>query len=610
MPVAPYEALSTSDRWAPRRVADADATLADGWTRAGSPLASMTPPVDWDGLYPDNRSLRYHLQAWEPMALVLSAHQHTDDPRYRDFCLALALDWIAHHPEIDHDRGFAWYDMAVGLRAYRLGYLLDVVARDEQTADEVVETLVGSALMHAEALADERRFAAHSNHGLYQAAGQVALSKRFPELPGMGEAHAQGERRLAAMVRTQFAQDGVHREHSPGYHYLVLDTLERILHCGLLEDPEALAIAGRAEEALAWMVMPDRRIVPIGDTSDRTVRDEPFSTTGNQALLHVVSAGAEGRPPEHRLQAYRESGLVIMRDGWASTPEGFGARSYLAQIAGFHSRAHKHADDFSFVWFDQGRELLTDAGRYGYLGKLPADSELGRQGFTYSDPNRIYVESTVAHNTVEIDGRSHPRRDVVPYGSGLLEWGDDGELMHSVCAARFHGSVEHRRVLVLAPAAWLLVLDALDDEDATPRAYSQRFHLAPELEAEASGELVHARVAEDGTSALWIAPLLGGSRLDGPVRGRREPMLGFISRRAYEMIPAATTAFVADGAAAHRFATLLSLSDEPPAPDPASALDARGRTGTLAWRAGGARHVVRLGEDGDGRLVVSHETGP
>jgi hypothetical protein len=47
----------------------------------------------------------------------------------------------------------------------------------------------------------------------------------------------------------------------------------------------------------------------------------------------------------------------------------------------------------------------------------------------YSDPNRIYVETTRAHNTVEIDGLSHPRRNVQPYGSGLVGWGEQGELI-------------------------------------------------------------------------------------------------------------------------------------------------------------------------------------
>jgi hypothetical protein len=596
VPLAEYEALLSTDRWAPRRVREADLVLSEGWKRGTLPRVPLEPPVAWETVCASNRSWQYHLMAWEAMSLVLSAHQHLGDKRYVDYCLGLALDWIGCFPSPEVDRAFAWYDMAIGLRAYRLGYLLDVVARDPEYGDEAVERLMAAAETHAQTLLDEARFVSHTNHGLYQAAGQLALARRFPELPSMEATRRSGAERLAAMTRSQFAGDGIHREHSPGYHYLLLDTLERLLHCGLIEDPEVAEIARRAEEALAWLVMPDRRIAQIGDSSDRTVRDEPFNLTENRALRFVVSAGTEGRPPEHRLQAYPESGWIVMRSGWAGG-ERFGEASYLAQIAAFHSRAHKHADDFSFVWFDRGRELLVDSGRYGYLGRLDAGSELGRQGFMYADPNRVYVESTRAHNTVEIDGLSHPRR-VPPYGSGLVAWGERDGVMHSECFATFHETVGHRRILVFRPGSWLVVIDALADRRGRRRSFSQRFHFAPELAPAGDGEGVRAPLSGRDES-LWMVPLLAGVALDPVVRGREEPdMLGFVSREPFEMIPAATAAFQVDGRPAHVFATLLALGPEAPEPDAAACrLDADGRRGVLSWRQGGAADSLAL-DDG------------
>ena len=43
---------------------------------------------------------------------------------------------------------------------------------------------------------------------------------------------------VRALVRDHFTADGVHREHSPGYHYSVLTALQRILDAGLLGDKE------------------------------------------------------------------------------------------------------------------------------------------------------------------------------------------------------------------------------------------------------------------------------------------------------------------------------------------------------------------------------------
>jgi Heparinase II/III-like protein/Heparinase II/III N-terminus len=598
-PLSQYEALLSSDRWADRFLDEVELTLTEGWKRGGLPRVLVQPPVAWAELCASNRSWQFHLQAWEPMSLVLSAHQHLGEQRYIDYCLGLALDWIGQYPSPSVDGDFAWYDMAIGLRAYRLGYLLDVVSRDPEVDDESIAALAHAAVVHSQALAPEEGFRGHNNHGLYQAAGQVALARRFPELPTMGEALEQGQERLGRMVRAQFAEDGVHREHSPGYHYLLLDTLERLLACDLIEQAEIRELAGRAEEVLAWFSMPNRRIPMIGDTSVRILHHEPFATSANDALRFVATGGESGSPPENRLQAYPTSGYVVMRDRWPEGPDDFADCSYLIQIAAFHSYAHKHADDFSFVWYDRGMELVADSGRYGYLGQTEPKSELARQGFMYSDPNRVYVETTRAHNTVEIDGLSHPRRNVEPYGSGLVGWGEQGELMWSECCARFHETVEHRRLLVFRPGHWLVVVDALQDVEGDSHDYSQRFHFAPELTGTEHGARVELELPKR-SDRLHLLPLVKADRAPLVV-GQREPeLLGFVSRGAYEMLPAATTAYLTGGVPEATFATLLLLGEETPEADTGgNRLSRDGLEGELTWRTGAVRHELSFERRGD-----------
>ena len=200
-PLRQYEALLSSDRWADRFVDEVERTLTEGWKRGGLPRVKVEPPVAWGELCASNRSWQFHLQAWEPMSLVLSAYDHLGEQRYIDYCLGLALDWIAQYPSPAVDGDFAWYDMGIGLRAYRLGYLLDVVSRDPGVEDSSIEALAGAAVVHAQALAPEEGFRSHNNHGLYQAAGQVALASRFPELPTMGDGTGAGS--------------GAAREHDP-----------------------------------------------------------------------------------------------------------------------------------------------------------------------------------------------------------------------------------------------------------------------------------------------------------------------------------------------------------------------------------------------------------
>ncbi len=598
-PLIPYEALLSSDRWADRFVEEVDRTLTEGWKRGGLPRVRVEPPVAWSELCASNRSWQFHLQAWEPMSLVLSAYDHLGEQRYIDYCLGLALDWIAQYPSPAVDGDFAWYDMAIGLRAYRVGYLLDVVSRDPEVADSSIVALAEAAVVHALALAPEEGFRAHNNHGLYQAAGQVALACRFPELPAMGEALEQGHERLRRMIRAQFAEDGVHREHSPGYHYLLLDTLERLLVCDLIEDPEVRELGRRAEEVMAWFTMPNRRIPMIGDTSARVVHHEPFDTSSNDALRFVATGGESGSPPKNRLQAYPTSGYVVMRDRWPKGPDRYDDCSYLMQIAAFESYAHKHADDFSFVWYDRRMELVVDSGRYGYLGQTKPNSELARQGFMYSDPNRVYVETTRAHNTVEIDGLSHPRRNVEPYGSALVGWGEQGELIWSECCARFHETVEHRRLLVFRPGRWLVVVDALRDLDGKSHEYSQRFHFAPELTGTEHGARVEFELPKR-SDRLHLLSLVDADR-SPLVVGQEEPeLLGFVSRHAYKMFPAPTTAYLARGVPDAAFATLLLLGEGPPAADSGrNQVGLDGRDGEFNWRTEGVRHELSFARRAD-----------
>src|SRR5690606_34472131 len=71
----------------------------------------------------------------------------------------------------------------------------------------------------------------------------------------------------ARMLDQQFTPEGVHREHSPDYHRMVLDTLNGLIAVGPAEGAEARAEA--REAALAWFVYPSGKIVNFGETDSR-----------------------------------------------------------------------------------------------------------------------------------------------------------------------------------------------------------------------------------------------------------------------------------------------------------------------------------------------------
>ncbi len=65
----------------------------------------------------------------------------------------------------------------------------------------------------------EERIATHSNHGLFQMAGLIALVKSIPWLEKSAAGYIFAKELLLKMLNEHFGGDGLHKEHSPEYHF-------------------------------------------------------------------------------------------------------------------------------------------------------------------------------------------------------------------------------------------------------------------------------------------------------------------------------------------------------------------------------------------------------
>jgi len=606
----PYERLfgPSAD---PRQVREeAERILERGWELPPYPPVRLDLEIPWDESARVSRSWSFHIHAWDPLEPLLLGYSQAGVEEWLRVALATALEWVHRFHDLESASDFAWYDVAVGVRGHRLAYLIDASARSTAVDDATLEILLESMTLHQEALACEERFSGHTNHGFFQAAGQLACAMRLPEVPGMRGAFEQARSRIYGMLDRQFTREGVHREHSPAYHLLVLKTLDEILRAGLLVDPTLQERRNAIEEALAWFVLPDGTLAMFGDTDQQKLAERyPIEEERcGAALRFVLSEGTRGRAPPDRVHGFVESGYFVARDRWPDAVGVRGRGSYLAQICGFHSRAHKHADDLSFVWYEDGGNLLVDAGRFGYLGRTAPESKEHAEGFWYSHPYRMYVESTRAHNAVEIDGRDYPRRGVKPYGSALRNWGTAEDVAFSEARVVHFGTIVHRRVIVFLPGEWLLIVDCLDDRQGLPHRFTQWFHFGPEVDVESErAGAIRARLRE----GRWLVgvPLLRGSVLKGPIRGQGEPEIqGWMSPGQEEITPCAAVAWEAEGVARHRFAALFQLGEE--GVQICDGIGTVGWNGRLrfGWTAAGTRHRVRVSRGGRWALRVRCET--
>jgi len=561
----------------------ADAVMADGFTYGGRPRFPLETPVDWSADPYRDRSWRFWLNGLEPLDDVLSLYARTGEARYLRFAVRLARDWLRQNPVSGGSNPFAWYDMAVGLRALKLAYLTDAAARDPQTEPDALAELLAGCWTHGWQLAQERNFNARTNHGIYQAAGLLALGQSSPELADAERWRALGTDRLRAMFAKCFSREGVHLEHSPGYHLSMTRLLVAMLESGLTADPALASLRGKAENALAWLVAPDGSLPMLGDSDSTRVRPGHLGFPDERIapeLAYVLTRGTDGSPPSGTYRVFPEAGFAVFRDGWPSARQNWQDSGYLIFAAGFHSRTHKHADDLTFEWWDGGRAIIVDSGRYGYY---------------YDDPWRIYCESTRAHNTVEIDRRdlSRDRRDA--FGSALTSWGaGEGAYFVSAEIDRSPGP-RHRRTLVWRPGKWLVVLDELDADRV--HDYRQWFHFHPDLSLtlhDASADLSLG----DGRS-LYLRPLLPSEAATATaVHGQEEPETqGWISRRHRTVEPNWALSYSASGERV-TLATLLFLGGSEPTVQTGQRA-ARVETGRVefTWRRDGATEgfVLRRG---------------
>lgn len=530
--------------------------LEDGWVfHPHPPVVFDGSPIDWDTLCRTNRTWEFRLHAWDFMAPVLRDYERNGDAEYLDWCRDIALSWVRRFTQGDAGGTMAWYDMSLGLRAPRLAYLIEALFLREEPWENIVE-LLGSVPRHQREFFADAAFNPRTNHGFYTAAGQLMFSRRLAGMRGMDVMEDQANERMAVVARTQFAADGGHLEHSPDYHRMLLGSFSTALASGLIVDAEIQTRVRKAEEALGWMIQPDGRLIQIGDSPARVMLKER-TTIENETTAFIVSGGKKGKPSAESIRVLPDSGYVFVRHPFPTAESDHRASSYLAFMAGFHSRAHKHADDLSFTWFDRGREILIDAGRYGYVDLLPQDSPQRLDGYYYGAPQRQFVESTRAHNTVEADGRDHVRRGRAPYGSAVREARQEG--------AHFliRGFVEHKgwtheRTLILSPGEWLLV----EDRVVGKHTYRSWLNLPSDLEPEevAPGRL-KVRWGTGGES-LWIEELSGAASI-APVIGGAGPLRGWRSEEDLSFEPSWSTGFATPKVGRHTFRTLLHFGESP-----------------------------------------------
>ncbi len=536
-------------------------------------------------------------QVWEisrlqHLTLLATAWFLTHDEPYACRVADQLRSWWRENPFLT---GVHWTSgIEIGIRLISLVWIRRLLDDWPGVADlfERDELAVQQIYWHQQYLAAfTSRGSSANNHVIAEAAGQLVASCAFPWFPQSQRWRGKSARLLEReLVRNTFPS-GIGRELASDYQCFVaeLGILAAVearasgyplsdaawQRLGAMVDSTAALLderlrpprQGDGDEGLALLLdapVPNRwpSLLALGevlfgrlDWWPRTVADAGSSIIG--ALTSTTPAIA-GRPAQ-RPSRFADAGVTVLRTTGGPAPEIWcrcdgGPHGFLS-IA-----AHAHADALSVEVRYGGVDILADPGTYCYHGE-PAW--------------RSYFRSTIAHNTVELDGRSQSSEggpflwlrhangreiDVLDAGE-VAEWTaeHDGYLSLDPPA-------QHRRSVRLDRTS--RSVDIVDQIDGGPHDVRLSFHLGPDVEAELDGSCAVLSWPGAVTPATARLELPTGLRWSLH-RGETDPILGWYSRGLGRRVPAGTLVGRGRSAPDAAFSTRLEFVDVGQAMTPA-----------------------------------------
>jgi hypothetical protein len=263
-----------------------------------------------------------------------------------------------------------------------------------------------------------------NTHLTGEALGLFYLGALLPEFKEAERWRKTGKRILLDQLPVHVKPDGVYFEQSSYYHRYTTDFYTHFL---ILSRANGETVPSEVEEKLQslidhlmYITRPDGTTPFFGD--DDGGRLLPLHPRPANDFRATLSTGAaifgrtdykfvasrvaeetlwllgpdvlrgldeiEERDPPRTSSAFEDGGYYIMRDGWSKEA------NYLLFDCGPHGTdncGHAHADALSFEMVANGRTSLVDPGTFTYTG---------------SKDLRSWFRSSLAHNTLTIDGAS------------------------------------------------------------------------------------------------------------------------------------------------------------------------------------------------------------
>ncbi len=410
------------------RVQDVVELEAKGF-RGRDDLGYIKLPIPWNLDTGGDRNLQLQLEIWWHAAPYFRDYLNHNNTRSVRKAFATADSWIRYY-QASQPNDLTWSDAVTGIRAYLIAVLLDAAySGDLQLTEAEYDELISAADDHVNRL-QVKSFIKINNHGFFQVFGLEALCRVMPDRDICKSALPFAKENFRKIFSKRYTKEGFFAENSPGYHYHITDIL-RSFDTLKLAEPAEMALLELAEERKKWLVLPDERVIPVGDGIER----------GKVAAFDNSETVSLGDGRLFAMGNFLTSGYAIVR----SLPQS-GARQSMLFVNGMaFLRTHKHADDLSFVLYERDQLVFTDGGQYAYN----------------KDAFRRHFESTDAHNTIGLLNRVIVPKDVKLQGTLLRRFFTSGDHFVIEGKAERPGLFKQARQILYRPGHQIEIVDTL-----------------------------------------------------------------------------------------------------------------------------------------------------
>ena len=351
--------------------------------------------LDWTYDGPNNDiEWAFGINRFGHLTVLLIAYKTTDDPKYLHRLDEEIADWILHCPYPGAMSFPQWRGLEVAIRISNFITVFYDTIDDDEFRDSTRLLILSTLADHASY--NRYHHQAGGNWLITEMRGLANVSAAFPEMPRSMVFLDYAFGKVEPQIFAQVYPDGAQNELTMSYHRVTMKEFEHFAMLGReVNNPVSQSFADRLELMWNYMTMAVRPngYVPLNSDSDLTnIVSLVLKSADNYSRddwRYVVTNGSEGTVPTGEPSAFFPyAGQLISRSSWD-----YDAHWSFFDFGPYGYGGHRHMDKLHFSADAYGRDILVDAGRFGYDGDI-------------AETFRGYAVGTASHNVVRIAGQS------------------------------------------------------------------------------------------------------------------------------------------------------------------------------------------------------------